>query len=222
MNPDLERKIQSAREAGYNDREIEELIRIEQTMAERTQAGQSPILPDRTPDRTEELTGMAQFGLLDLAKYGLGGLGAYGAYKMAKPLVESLLPKAPTNVYGQPTTPAAPTRPLNIPPASGPVDPNQIMRDFINQQGRYAQPTPAQPTQPNWMQKAMQLAQQAGSTIKQYAPAAARVGTGVGAMLYSPGLNVGEEQQLLEIRRRAMEQEEMERQRRERSMGLRP
>lgn len=143
MDPELQKKIQEAREAGYSEQEIQEYLQTEGR----------PVRITPEPNRSEEMVGTGQMAgmklgeaALDLAKYGLGG---YGAYKIAQGLMNR----------GRPPTP-----PATLPPAGSAQHTMDILRSPAGQ-------APAQ--QANWMQRALQSGQQAAASIGQrIAPAA--------------------------------------------------
>jgi hypothetical protein len=172
MDPVLQQKIQEAREAGYSEQEIQEYLQ--------TQGRPVRITPE--PSRSEEMVGTAQMAGLkigetavDLAKYGLGG---YGAYKAAQAIMNR----------GRPPVP--PTPPASLPVAGSAQNVMDILKS----------PTGSAPAQqPNWMQRALQSGQQAASSIGQrvapaaqamapYAEMAARYGAPLALLTASKGL----------------------------------
>lgn len=120
------------------------------------------------------------------------------AANQAARAAQAVRPVAPTPTYNVPTG--------GIPQASMPV-PGQVpvapAQPAMPAQAANAARGAAQAAQPgNWMAQALQMA-------KQYAPAMARVGAGLGAATYSGGLNTNEQAEL--NRRRAMELEQARR-----------
>lgn len=147
MDPELQQKIQAAREEGYSEEEIQEYLQ--------TQGRPVRITPE--VNRSEEMVGTAQAAgmkagevAFDLAKYGLGG---YGAYKIAQGLMNRGGPGA------------APVAPTNLPVTGSP----QHVMDVLKS------PTGSAPTQqPSWIQRALQSGQQAAQSIGQRIAPAAR------------------------------------------------
>lgn len=78
------------------------------------------------------------------------------------------------------------------------IDPaTQQLRDFVQQRGRYAPPAGADATTQSVRNMALQRLQQAAPAV--------RSATGLGALLYSGGLNTNEDQQLERYRQIARE-----------------
>lgn len=216
MNPEMERRIQAARDAGYSEEEIQAELAILQGTA------QPPAVEPQTPiDRSEEYTGLGQGLGLEAAK--LAALGYGGKKLILDPLVNMVRgPVAPP----QATPPGATGRilgqvvgqPSSMPPAdiarppvstggspagtSGYAGSNPAMREMAARQA--AQQSALQRGMEYTdrirqiaMDKVLQTSQRVAPVARAMAPAAA----GLGAMLYSPGLNTNEDE---ELRRRRM------------------
>jgi len=187
MNPEMEKRIQEARDAGYSEEEIQQELAILQGTAPEPQvAPQVPI------DRTEEYTGLAQGIGLEAAKTAaeLGGL-YYGGKKLLG---------AAGKAFG---------------PGSGPVSPAQ--QTFNTLAASDAQNAARAAQQQNMLQrgmqyadkvrqialdKVMQTAQKAAPMARAAAPYAGPAAVGLGSLFYSGGLNQGEDEELR--RRQAM------------------
>lgn len=76
MDPELQAKIDEAKAAGYTDEDIQQYL----------EAQGQPLTAPTQNKRSEEYTGMGQFGAAKAAEYGLGG---YGAYKIGQGLVNT-------------------------------------------------------------------------------------------------------------------------------------
>lgn len=179
MTADLEQKIQEAREAGYSDEEIQRYLQSQQTGAVPTDAA-----PTTTIDRGEEATALGQYGAAKALEYGAYGYGAKKALDAIRGMRTP--PAAP---------PAGPVAPPPLPTTGTPQHTMDILRSPTGQ---------APSTSPSIMQQVQQFALE-----KLRSPAVAGMARGMGAlgaMLYSPGLNAGEDEQL---RRMRAQQEEM-------------
>lgn len=197
---------EAAKAEGYTDEEIDAYL---------ASKGQ-PLPEDQPIDRTEEYKGVASAAIPEAAKIGLE-LGAAGlAYKGLKNIVRG--PVAPGSV--PPTPPGATQstlqslvgRPGSVSvPSAGPApNPNAVFA------GQGTGPAPvAQQAEQGMVQRGMQYADkvrqiamekvlqgaQKAAPIAQAARPVAPAALGIGGMLYSGGLNQGEEE---ELRRRRM------------------
>lgn len=125
MDEKLQAQIEEARAQGYTEEQIQAFMAAEQRGPMAT-----PIQDQFTP-RFEESVGTAQYGAAEAAKYAaIGGGGYYGAKKIAEALRGPRAAPGPVS-----PTPAAPTPGIE---AGG-----QAVKDFVQQQGRYAPTTPA-------------------------------------------------------------------------------
>jgi hypothetical protein len=122
MDEKLQAQIEEARAQGYTEEQIQAFMAAEQR-------GPMPTpTQDQFTPRFEEGVGTAQYAAAEAAKYAaIGGGGYYGAKKVAEAL------RGPKAVPG----PVAPAVAPAI-EAGG-----QAVKDFVQQQGRYAPTTPA-------------------------------------------------------------------------------
>lgn len=119
----------------------------------------------------------------DALKYAAIAGGGYAGYRG----VRNILNRAPA-----PTAPVAPA----MEPAG------RRLQDFVQQRGQYRPSIGERVRQIAFdriMQPMQQMASQATGIAQQAAPALRGL-SGLGAMLYSPGLNVNEEQELARLR----------------------
>ena len=181
--------VEAAKADGYTDEEIQEYL-----------ANKGKTLPQEKPiDRTEEQWGTVTSAIPTALELGAGG---YAAKKILESLRGPTGPATPPptgatqriaqSVLGSPSqaiaSGAAPVAPAMPAPAANAV------QGAAAAEGAGAG---------NWMAQALNMA-------KQYAPAMARMGAGLGAATYSGGLNTNEEAEL--ARRRARELEQARRQ----------
>ena len=126
MDEKLQAQIEEARAQGYTEEQIQAFIAAEQRgpMATPTQ--------DQFTPRFEEGVGTAQYAAAEAAKYAaIGGGGYYGAKKIAEAL------RGPKAAPG-------PVAPTPAPAATPAIEAGgQAVKDFVQQQGRYAPTTPA-------------------------------------------------------------------------------
>jgi hypothetical protein len=212
----MDQRIAAAREAGYTDDEIRAYLNPE--------AG-PPMLeaPDYDAKRREEQMATAELGAgIGAGAVGTGLLG-YGAYRGAKSLINQYnqgrpAPAAPAAAptampapTQAPAMPASPATRVNISPQA------QMMSELarpgvappMNEMPRPATPpapgiapqaVPA-PQAPGMMDRFAQMAQQYAPILAKAAPVAKAAGA-VGALTYSPGLNTGEQDELIRQRAR--------------------
>jgi hypothetical protein len=122
MDEKLQAQIEEARAQGYTEEQIQAFMAAEQ------RGPMSTPTQDQFTPRFEEGVGTAQYAAAEAAKYAaIGGGGYYGAKKVAEAL------RGPKAVPG----PVAPAVAPAI-EAGG-----QAVKDFVQQQGRYAPTTPA-------------------------------------------------------------------------------
>jgi hypothetical protein len=160
MDPELQKKIDEARAAGYSDEEIQQYMATENKPLEQPAANK----------RTEEYTGMAQFGLGKAAELGLEG---YGGYRLAKGLIG-----AAGNAMRGPVAPAPATT------FTGGANP--AFDAALSQPHPQSTPlniTSQPPSAGNFIQRMQQLA-------NQYAPAARAVGSNL-VKYAGPAMAVG-------------------------------
>ena len=211
----MDQRIAAAREAGYSDDEIRAYLNPE--------AG-PPVLetPEYDAKRREEQVATTQLGsAIGAGAAATAGLG-YGAYRGAKSLINQYnqgRPAAATPAAAAPAampaqTPAMPASPatrVNISPQAQMM--SELARPGIappmNEMPRPATPPapgiapqavpPAQA--PGMMDRFAQMAQQYAPILSKAAPLAKAAGA-VGALTYSPGLNTGEQDELIRQRAR--------------------
>ena len=189
---------EAAKAAGYSDEEINGFLQANPQAAAETPAPPSGIA-DQPPapttrigevDRTAEMAGTAAAVGTQVLPYVGAAAAGYGLRKVLGPAVGNVVRNM---VAPAPTAAIAPT------PMPAPVpQPSMIL-------GPNGQPMMSQP--PPTPQAAPQAAQTSrfAQMASRYGPAMARLGTGLGMMLHSRELNANEDQQLAEIRRRMLE-----------------
>lgn len=188
MNPEMEKRIQEARDAGYSEEEIQaELAILQGTAATPEVQPQTPI------DRSEEYSGLAQGmlgkGTMEAAKYAaIGGAGAYGLKKAAD--IMRGPPPGPISPAQQTFNTLAASDAQNA--ARAAQQPSIVQRgmDYASKMRQIA------------AEKVMQGARAAAPLARAAAPYAGPAAVGLGAMGFSGGLNTGEQEEL--ARRRAM------------------
>lgn len=215
---ELQAKIDEAKAAGYTDEQIQAYLNP-----------QAPAATKEQPwvDRSEEKTGTVQTGLVEAGKTALEVGGGYMAAKKAINMLGDKFGRQP-----MPEAPAAPVQPeaprVQVPQNAGggprpQITPQQTFEALGKNYGPAQQavqppaapegvpgraPAPgpaAAPQAPPVSPAAAQgetFIQRMSTLAKQYGPMAGRVATGVGAMLYSPELNAGEDAWVAEQRRR--------------------
>lgn len=196
---ELQARIAEAREAGYSDQEIQQYL---ESQNRGMMPSDASLAPSTSVDRSQELAALAQYGGAKAAEYAAYGAG--GAYAGKKILDAYRAGRTPP-----PVAPVAPS-------ATPPLEPGgQRLVDFTR-----AQP-PGNPPAASQSPVATQSSQSIKQQIQQRAlqavqsPATNRMaglasrGLGaLGALLYSPGLNANEDEQLRRLR---AEQDEMRR-----------
>lgn len=177
---ELEQKIQEAREAGYTEQQIQEYL-ASQEMAKTSPPVNVPPAPAGGVDRGEELAALGQYGGAKAAEYAAYGAGgAYAGKKILDAVRGSRAPVPP---------PAAPTP---APTAPAPGTPAYTAESLKSPTGR------PMGSQPGIMQQVQQAALNA---LKSPMVQKATRGMGaLGAMLYSPGLNANEDEELRRYR----------------------
>lgn len=215
---ELQAKIEEAKAAGYTDEQIQAYLNP-----------QAPAPTKEQPwvDRSNEYTGFAVDAGLDAAKTALEVGGGYYAAKKAINMLGDKFGRQPAPAPAAPVQPAPEAPRIQVPQNAGggprpQVTPQQTFealgRNYGPAQqaaapaapegvpGRAPAPGPATaPQAPPVSPAAAQgetFIQRMSTLAKQYAPAAGRIATGVGAMLYSPELNAGEDAWVAEQRRR--------------------
>jgi len=208
-------KIEEARAAGYTDEQIQAYLN--------PQAPEAATKETPWVERGAEKAGTLQAGAVEAAK--LGGEAVAGGLVLNKlgqmfgrgqapatpaapvePPIEAPRVQVPQNAGGGPRPQITPQQTMealgrNYGPAQQAVKPAAPeMGARPMPQGAPA-PTQAPPVSPAAAQGETFI-QRMSTLAKQYGPTAARIGTGVGAMLYSPELNAGEDQWVAEQRRR--------------------
>ena len=190
MNPEMERRIQEARDAGYSEEEINAELAIIQGTAS------APEVQPQTPiDRTEEYTGLAQGIGLETAKTAAElGLAYYGGKKLLGAAGRAFGgggPVAPTPTPAQQTFNTL--KATDAQNAARSVQQPGVMQrgmDYARQMQKIA------------ADKVIQGAQAVAPVARAAAPYAAPAAVGLGALTFSGGLNSGEDEEL--ARRRAM------------------
>jgi hypothetical protein len=219
-----EDKIQRLRDAGISEEVIIDMMKKPEegrsegyidpaTPSSTFTQAQAAGTPTQGPEQSWEQTGTEAAMLLPYA--GGGALGYYGLKKIGQGLGARAAASAAPAVATPPA--AGPVAPV-APPASAMEPGGQQLKDFVQQRGQYARPTvPGQPqvgmpqtagigrdiaTDKIIRETALQRVLQG---MAPYLRAASGIG-GIGGMLYSPGLNTGEAEQLAEYRRRTGQQ----------------
>lgn len=149
MDPQTQARIAEAKAAGYTDEEIQQYLASEN----------QPVAQSDPNKRTEEYTGMAQFGLGKAAELGLEG---YGGYRIAKGLIG-----AAGNAMRGPVAPPA-AAPVTFTGGANPAFDAALAQPHPQSTPVVTAPQP--PTAGNFIQRMSQLA-------NQYAPVARTVGS---------------------------------------------
>lgn len=191
MDEQLQAKIQEAKDAGYSDEEIQTYL-----------ATKNQPLPEEKPiSRYDEQVGVMTSSIPDAAKLGLeAGAGYYAGKKILDAVRGPVQPQVPV----QAATPAnagqqafsqmgrqltAPAEPVLNPTWDAALkQPVKQAPSVLERGSQYAR---------QMQQIAAEKVMQAAGKIRPIAPAA----IGAGAMLYSPGLNKGEEEELARRRK---------------------
>ena len=189
--------VQAAKEDGYTDEEIQAYLQSKGMATPESQPGTQPVapVPANAPlDRSEEQTALMQGAGLEAAKYAAGvGAAGYGLKKVAD-IVRG--PVAPT-----PSVPPGATQRVMSNLAGGA---NRVVMPGVpaGMNPPTASPSYIPPAQAAAAQEANQIAK-ANQIVRNLALDKLLKGSvGVGAALYSPGLNINEQQELQ--RRRMM------------------
>ena len=216
---ELQAKRAEAKAAGYSDEEIDGFLKPVAGPGI-TAGGTKTDTP--FANRGEEMIGTAQAGAvasagkigelaIDAAKY---ALPAYGIYKGGQALANRM-PGPPAGVPTTVPTPtaapmaapmAAPTPPAGPTTFTGGANPafdKALSRPYNPGMPQGAPAAPQPPTAGNFIERMSGLAQRYATTAGEVASRAlpaARAMTGVGAALYSSGLNTGENEMLARIR----------------------
>lgn len=162
MNPEMEKRIQEARDAGYSEEEIQAELAIMQGTAP------APQVQPQTPiDRTEEYNALGQGVGLEAAKMaGYGAVGAYGLKKLADVVRGPVAPPTPTQPGAtQRILSQAMGRPgmVSTPPAVNPaVSPSYAAPSA-------AQPAAAAPQQPGAVRQGLQQGMEYANKVRQIA-----------------------------------------------------
>ena len=222
---ELQAKRAEAKAAGYSDEEIDAFLKPTPVAGSNVTAGgistsqqlgpRGTVQTSPTPfvDRSAEETGLIQGMGAQAGKYALEGAAIYGAYRGAKSLMgaagQAFRGGPPAGV---PTTVPTPTAgPMTAPPAgpttftggANPAFDKALARPYNPAMPQGAPAAPAQPTAGNFIERMSNLASRYATTAGEVATRAlpaARAMTGAGAMLYSRGLNTGEDEMLARIR----------------------
>jgi len=122
MDPELEQKIQEARDNGYSEQDIQAYLQSLKTPtpAEQAAATGQPVPTVENTDRSAEYAGMAQGMGASLLPAAGTGLAAYGTYQGAKYLAPRIA-EAYQNFRGNPSmpTPGSSGAPIGSPPSAG-------------------------------------------------------------------------------------------------------
>ena len=205
-----EEQVQRLRDAGISDDVIMDMQKKDEQ--ERSEGYINPFSPSETFAQAQERgapvqgqpaswsqTGTEAVAMIpDAAKaIGIGGAG-YGAYKLGKGVLQN---RAPAPVAQAPVAPVVPNAGPQLPAANTPEGIKQTLRGGPVQPG-----TNPYASQTSIAERMKQIAAQRVLPVAQSMAPYLRAASGIGGMLYSPGLNTGEAEQLAEYRRRTGQQ----------------
>jgi len=214
-----EDQIERLRQSGISDEVIRDMMSKDSaapaaayidpnTPSETFSQAQAAGAPTQGPD-TSLQQGATELTTLtpDILKYGGLAAGGYGVYKYGKGLANRVMnPPYTPPAGGSFNIPGRPGMPMPTQPVAPAMEPGgQRLVDFAKQQGQFKQPGILQ----QGMDMARRMQEIAASRVTPIAQAVApvaRAASGIGGMLYSPGLNTGEAEQLAEYRRRTGQQ----------------
>ena len=208
---------EAARQAGYSDEEIQAFLQSNPKLTVETgpsapaeQGEPPPPSTNITPiDKTAETAGIVAGGIAQAAPYALGAYGTYKAGQKAVDLLSNLMNKGAT----PPSGPVAPTPTPSAPVARAPIPTGSNVIQFPGAANAPAQAVQAAEN-PSIMSRAAQMYRTyapvvgeklatAGRAVAPAVEAGARVASRIAgpasAMLYSGGLNEGEDQAMARI-----------------------